>query len=182
MKIIAFTGMPFSGKSVAVKIAKDKGIMVVRMGDFVWEETKRQGKKLDDKNVSEVANSMRIKFGKNIWAKRTIEKIKSLGEKDLVIIDGIRSNEEIETFKKELGNDFILVAITASEKVRIQRAMLRKREDDSENLNDIKNRDRREIGWGLDSVIASADIVVSNEGSLEDFRKKITNMFDKYKK
>ncbi|MGF3555269.1 MAG: AAA family ATPase [Thermoplasmatota archaeon] len=176
MKIIAFTGMPFSGKSVAVKIAKDKGIMVVRMGDFVWEETKRQGKKLDDKNVSEVANSMRIKFGKNIWAKRTIEKIKSLGEKDLVIIDGIRSNEEIETFKKELGNDFILVAITASDEVRLQRAMNRKREDDSKNLDDIKERDRRELSWGLGDAIASADIVVSNEGTIEEFRDKIKKL------
>ena len=43
MKIIAFTGMPASGKSEAVQLAKDKGIPVIRMGDLVWEETRRQG-------------------------------------------------------------------------------------------------------------------------------------------
>ncbi|HIG99167.1 MAG TPA: AAA family ATPase, partial [Thermoplasmata archaeon] len=43
MKIIAFTGMPASGKSEAVQLAKDKGIPVIRMGDLVWEETQRQG-------------------------------------------------------------------------------------------------------------------------------------------
>jgi len=72
MKIIAFTGMPASGKSEAVQLAKDKGIPVIRMGDMVWEETKRQGKPLDDKNVGDVAHSMREKNGMDIWAKRTV--------------------------------------------------------------------------------------------------------------
>ena len=43
MKIIAFAGMPFSGKSEAVRIAKDYKIPVIRMGDMIWEETKKQG-------------------------------------------------------------------------------------------------------------------------------------------
>jgi len=178
MKIIAFTGMPFSGKSEAVKIAKDKDILVVRMGDLVWEETKHQGKKLDDKNVGEVANSMRVKFGKDIWAKRTIAKIKTSYAKDLVIIDGIRNSEEIETFKKELGDDFILVAITASDEVRMKRAMNRGRADDSKNVGDIKERDRRELGWGLSGVIASADIVVSNDGTIQEFRNKVKKILE----
>ncbi len=178
MKIIAFTGMPFSGKSEAVQIARDKGILVFRMGDLVWDETKRQGKKLDDKNVGEVANSMRIKFGKDVWAKRTVDKIKSFNEKNLVVIDGIRNNEEIEAFKKYLGDDFILVAITASDEVRMKRAMNRGREDDSKNLGGIKERDQRELGWGLSGVIASADIVVSNDGTLEEFRNKIKKILE----
>lgn len=178
MKIIAFTGMPFSGKSEAVQIARKKGILVFRMGDLVWEETKRQGKKLDDKNVGEIANSMRVKFGKDIWAKRTIDKIKSFNEKNIVVIDGIRNNEEIEAFKKELGNDFVLVAITSSDEARMKRAMNRGREDDSKNLSYIKERDRRELGWGLGGVIASADIVVSNEGTIEEFRNKIKKILE----
>ncbi|HEC81032.1 MAG TPA: hypothetical protein ENI42_01220, partial [Thermoplasmatales archaeon] len=38
MKTIAFTGMPGSGKTEAVKIAKELEIPVIRMGDCVWEE------------------------------------------------------------------------------------------------------------------------------------------------
>ena len=78
MKIIAFTGMPASGKSEAVQLAKDKGIPVIRMGDLVWEETKRQGKPLNDKNVGSVASNMRKEHGMDVWAKRTVEKIHSL--------------------------------------------------------------------------------------------------------
>jgi len=178
MKIVAFAGMPFSGKSEAVQIARNRGILVIRMGDLVWEETKRQGKKLDDKNVGEVANNMRIKFGKDIWAKRTIDRLRSSDLKDIIVIDGIRNNEEIEVFKKELGNDFILVAITASDEVRMKRAMNRGREDDSKNLSDIKERDKRELGWGLGSVIASAEIVISNDGALKEFRNKVKKILE----
>ena len=49
MKIIAFTGMPFSGKSEAVQIARDLDIPVIRMGDMVWEDLDTQTDFLRDK-------------------------------------------------------------------------------------------------------------------------------------
>jgi dephospho-CoA kinase len=179
MKLIAFTGMPASGKSEAVQLAKDKGIPVIRMGDMVWEETKRQGKPLDDKNVGDVAHSMREKNGMDIWAKRTIEKIHSLKKSPLLVIDGVRNMEEIEYFKKELGRDFLVIAIDAPDELRRKRAISRGRTDDSQNLKDLEERDKREIRWGLQKVIANADIVIPNNGSLEDFKKQVLIVFKK---
>lgn len=179
MKIIAFTGMPASGKSEAVQLAKDKGIPVIRMGDMVWEETKRQGKPLDDKNVGDVAHSMREKHGMNIWAKRTVEKIRSLKKSPLLVIDGVRNMEEIEYFKKELGMEFLVIAIDAPDELRRKRAISRGRTDDSKNLKDLEERDKREIRWGLQKVIANADIVIPNNGSLEDFKKQVLTVFKK---
>ena len=57
--------------------------------------------------------------------------------------------------------------------------MNRGREDDSQDLDLIKERDKRELSWGLGNVIASADIVISNEGSIEDFQQKIKEIFNK---
>ena len=176
MKIIAFTGMPASGKSEAVQLAKDKGIPVIRMGDLVWEETKRQGKPLDDKNVGSVATSMRKEFGMDVWAKRTVEKIHSLKKAPYLVIDGVRNLEEIEFFKKELGLDFFVVAIVALDELRRKRAIARGRTDDSKDLKDLEERDKREISWGLQKVIADADIVIPNNGSLEDFRKQVLSL------
>jgi dephospho-CoA kinase len=173
MKIIAFTGMPFSGKSEAVKIAKDSNIPVVRMGDAVWSEVKAQGLELNDKNVGMIADKMRKDHGMDIWARRTLNKIKSLNKTDVVAIDGIRNVEEIDMFKKELGKDFVVIAIDASDETRYKRALSRGRKDDSKNLEKIKERDKRELRWGLDVVIASAGIVISNEGNIDDFRNKI---------
>jgi len=73
--VIAFTGMPGAGKSEAVLIAKEMGYPVFRIGDCVMEEVKSRGLPLDDKNVGSIATEMRRKFGFDIWAKRTYEKI-----------------------------------------------------------------------------------------------------------
>ena len=72
-----------------------------------------------------------------------------------------------------LGHNFILIAIKASDEVRQKRVLQRKRTDDSSSLKDIKARDQRELGWGLGTVFAVADIIVPNDGSVEDFHKKI---------
>jgi dephospho-CoA kinase len=178
MKIIAFTGMPASGKSEAVQLAKDKGIPVIRMGDLVWEETKRQSKPLNDKNVGSVATSMRKEYGMDVWAKRTVEKIHSLKKSSHLVIDGVRNMEEIEYFKKELGSDFFVVAIDASDELRRKRAIARGRTDDSKNLKDLEERDKREIRWGLQKVIADADLIIPNNGSLDQFQKQVLNVLN----
>jgi len=179
MKIIAFAGMPFSGKSEAVKIAKNLDIPVIRMGDMVWEETKNRGLELNDKNVGTIANNMRKEHGMDIWAKKTLEKIKSLEDEKLLVIDGVRNIEEIELFEKKLGKDFFLIGVQVSDEKRYKRAMIRGRKDDSQDIDLIKGRDKRELSWGLGNVIASADIVISNEGTVEEFSKKIKDLFNK---
>ena len=171
MKVIAFTGMPGSGKSEAVKVAREMGIPVIRMGDCVWEEVKKRGLELNDENVGRIANEMREKYGKDIWAKRTFEKIDPSW--DIVVIDGIRNIEEVEFFREKLGKDFTLIAIHASPETRYRRLMERKREDDSTTLEKIKERDERELGWGIGVVIAMADAIITNDGSLNEFREKI---------
>ncbi len=178
MRVLAFTGMPFSGKSEAVKIAKEMNIPVIRMGDMIWEEVKNRKLELSDKNVGTIASQMREEHGKDIWARRTLEKIKSVENMNFIVIDGIRNVEEIDLFKKYLEGNFVVVAVEASDKTRQKRALTRTREDDSKDLQKIKERDRRELRWGLGVVIASADVVVSNEGDIEEFRDKVRKILD----
>jgi len=171
--------MPFSGKSEAVKIAKEMDIPVIRMGDMVWDEVKDRGLEINDKNVGFVANQMRKEHGEDIWARRTIKKIDKIKENNILVIDGIRNQEEVETFKKKLDENFLLIAIDVSDEKRYKRAIKRGRKDDSKDINKIKERDRREINWGLPRVIASADIIISNEKDIEKFRKEIKKVFKK---
>jgi len=179
MRLLAFTGMPFSGKSEAVKIAKEMDIPVIRMGDMIWEEVKNRKLELSDKNVGTIASRMREENGKDIWARKTLEKIKSVENMNFIVIDGIRNVEEIDLFKRHLVGDFVVVAIEATDKTRQKRALTRDRKDDSKDLQKIKERDKRELDWGLGRVIASADIVVLNEGSVEDFQKKIREILER---
>ena len=179
MKIIAFTGMPFSGKTEAVKVAKNLNIEIIRMGDLVWEEVTKRGLKFNDENVGFVANQMRNDFGKNIWAIKTIERIKLFQNKKKIVIDGIRSCEELDYFKKKLGKDFLLISINVPDNLRHKRGLKRNRKDDSNNIEKIKERDKREINWGIKNVQNCADIIVTNNKDLEDLKNKITGILNK---
>jgi len=178
MRVLAFAGMPFSGKSEAVKIAKEMNIPVFRMGDMVWEEVENRRLELNEKNVGTIADQMREEYGMDIWARRTLEKIRLIGESESIVIDGIRNIEELDAFRRELGGGFVVIAVEAAYEIRQKRALTRNREDDSNDVEKIKERDRRELRWGLGVVIASADVVVSNEGGIEEFRDKVRKILD----
>ena len=177
MRVVVFTGLPWSGKSEAVAVAKKIGMPVIRMGDMVWDETKKLGLKLTESNVGRIADNMRKKYGMDIWAKKTIDKIKKIKDMNILVIDGIRNIEEIKTFKKKLGEDFLVIGLQVSDKIRYQRAIKRNRKDDSKDLAKIKERDNREISWGLNKVIASANVIISNEESLKELNNKINEFF-----
>ncbi len=173
MKAVAFTGLPGAGKTEAVKVAHEQGIKVISMGDEVREEVKKRGMEINDENLGKMAEEMRRKHGMDIWAKKCLKKIREkCSDEEVVVIDGIRNIEEVETFKKYIKN-FILVAIHASPHIRYRRLMERGREDDSIKMDDLKRRERREMSWGIGNVIAMADIIITNEGSMESFRKKV---------
>jgi dephospho-CoA kinase len=177
MNIFGFTGMPCSGKSEAVKIAKEKGIPVYRMGDFVWKEVKKRNLSLNAENVGKVAQEMRKKYGNTVWAEKTVNEILQNQQTSIIVIDGIRSIEEAQFFRLHLSASFKLVAITAPDGQRHKRAKQRKRADDSIIDRDMQKRDERERGWGLEQVISEADITIDNGSSLKSFREKIHALF-----
>ncbi|MCA1810432.1 MAG: flagellar hook-basal body complex protein FliE [Halobacteriales archaeon] len=188
MRVIGFTGMPGSGKSEAMEVARARGHPVVRMGDLIWEEVERQGLPRDAKHVGEVANAMRERHGKDVWGRRTVERVRGLlgdparPRAGAVLIDGIRNFEEVETFRRELGAQFILVAIHTDPEHRFGRMVRRARADDSVDPAVLKARDEREMGWGIARTIALADEMVVNDGTLEQFRARVGALLDRIAK
>lgn len=166
-----------------MEVAKARGIPVVRMGDLIWEEVERQGLPRDAKHVGEVANGMRASHGKDVWAIRTCDRVRKVAEgHKLVLIDGIRSHEEVETFRRELGQEFDLVAIHTDPEHRFDRMVKRARADDSTDPGVLKARDEREMGWGIARTIALADEMIVNDGTLAQFRHKVEKLLDRLAK
>jgi dephospho-CoA kinase len=183
VRVLGFTGMPGSGKSEAMEVAKARGHPVVRMGDLIWEEVERQGLPRDAVNVGKVANAMRDSHGKDVWAVRTAERVRKVatGHK-LVLIDGIRNIEEVATLRKELGHDFVLVAIHTDPDHRFQRMAARGRADDSRDVTVLRARDEREMNWGIARTIALADEMVVNDATLDIFRSRVAGLLDRIAK
>lgn len=172
MRVVAFTGMPGAGKSVAVEVAKKRSIPVLRMGDFIWEEVRRRGLPITSGSVAEVAMQMRTDFGPGVWAEKTVDRLAEL-HPAMGVIDGVRSEAELEVFRHRLGNDFTLVAIHASRRTRMRRLIERHREDDVKDEGEFIARDERELGWGLGRVIALADVMLVNEERLPSLEEQV---------
>jgi len=185
MKVYGLTGLPGSGKSELGTIAKNHNYPIVRMGDMVWDYVRDHGHDLKPGIVGKMAHERREKEGADIWAKVTADHIRKLildqedSEKSspkFVIIDGIRSHFEVERFRQEF-KDFSIVAVHTSPATRYRRILARKRVDDTLSYEAFIERENREFGWGIAQVIAQADIMIVNEGSLNDLQESVELLF-----
>ncbi len=176
-KAVGIVGLPGAGKSTALEVAKEYGKVFV-MGDVIREETKSRGLEMNSENLGTIAKKLRKEHGKQVVAKKTIEKMKQ-SSSEFLIIDGIRSMNEVELFEKSF--DLEIIAITAPDDKRIQWLVNRKRVDDSQSLEKIKARDKREIQFGVNDVIENADYTIRNNKTKKDLKRKIKDLFEKIK-
>ena len=172
--VIGVAGMPGSGKATAEQIFREKGYPIIVMGDEVRQEAKRRNLEPTPVNLGKVMLQIRKEEGPAVLAKRCIPKIKEANS-EIVAVDGVRSLEERDEFKKAFKG-FFLIAVHASPKTRFKRLLRRSRSDDPSDWETFTARDGRELSVGLGKVIATADYLVVNEGAkehLQDGLKKI---------
>ena len=82
------------------------------------------------------------------------------------MIDGVRSNDEIEVLRK-FGN-VKLLAIHASTDIRFDFLQKRGRSDDPQTQKHFEERDNRELGVGISNPIALSDYAISNVSLTKD--------------
>jgi dephospho-CoA kinase len=179
MKIIAFVGMPASGKSEAARIAAEMGIPVINMGDVIRKEVLKRGLEPNDSNTGMVATQLRKCEGMNAVAIRCISQIKETGS-DLVVVDGVRGIAEVECFRLEFGEGFMLISIYAPIEVRFSRIQKRGRSDDMDSIEGLRNRDERELSWGMGEAIEASNIEIENNFTLEIFKKDVIEVLSNY--
>jgi dephospho-CoA kinase len=165
-KSILIIGMPGSGKDEFAMVAREMGIEIVNMGDLVREYTSSIGVSIS--LSGEIASKERRDKGMDIWAKRTIERIKS----NFVVVEGVRNVEEIVRFRKDMEIGLV-VGISSGRENRFDRLMKRGREDDPRNIEEFATREKRELSWGIGEVMATADRYICNDSSIEDFRERV---------
>lgn len=157
--------MPGAGKSTIAAGLKSKGFDVYNMGDAVRAEAKKRNLEPTGKNLGKLMLELREKNGLGVVAELTKPQIIN-SNSNVVIIDGIRSNHEIEVFKK-IGTVKLLL-IEATPNTRYNFLNERGRSDDPKSRETFDERYKREIGVGLSDSIASADKTISNSNLSKD--------------
>jgi len=167
-KIIAIVGLPGSGKSETIKFLVEKfGWPKVYFGDVTFDEMKRRGLEINEKNERLVREELRAQFGQLIYAQRVIEKTKSLLGNENVLVESLYSWPEYLEFKKEFGQNFITIAVYAPPKVRYARLGMRPVRPLSGQ--ECQSRDYAQIeNLSQAGPIAMADHTVDNNGTIEN--------------
>ncbi|MBM2851527.1 MAG: dephospho-CoA kinase [Candidatus Nitrosotenuis sp.] len=151
--------MPGAGKSTITSGLQQKGFTSINMGDAVRTEAKRRNLEPTGQNLGKLMLELREKNGQGAVAELIKDQIIN-SKSDVVVIDGVRSNAEIEVLKKIVIVK--LLAIHASTDTRFNFLTVRARSDDPHDRTMFDERDSREIGVGISASIALADETISN--------------------
>lgn len=158
--------MPGAGKSTIATGLKEKGYEIINMGDVVRNEAKKRNLEPTGTNLGKLMLELREKNGQGAVAELIKPQIDSSTSK-IIVIDGIRSNDEINVLRKY--GDVKLLAIHASTDTRFGFLKVRGRSDDPQSRDIFEERDLREMGVGITHSIALADETISNNNlSKED--------------
>jgi len=168
--IIGLTGTKASGKGEVAELFKRRGFIYFSLSDRVREEAISRGLlNYTIKDLQDIGNELREKFGNSILVLRTLKMMEK--EKNYVI-DGIRNLGEIKELRKE--KDFFLIAVDSQPEKRFERLIIRGRNSDPKTwqeflLMDERDRGKQELNSGqqVDKCIEQADFRIYNNESLE---------------
>ena len=179
MQVLGIVGLPGSGKSEAAAVADELGIPVVTMGDVIRAECRDRGLEVTEDNLGTVATALREENGPGAIADRSLPLIdERLEDHGVVLVDGIRSDAEVDAFEDAYGDDFTLVSIEAPFETRLERIRERGRDETAEGRADLEARDEREIGYGMGRAMDAADVRIENTDSLDAFHDRIRNLLE----
>jgi dephospho-CoA kinase len=151
--------MPGAGKSTIADGLKSKNFTIINMGNAVRDEAKKRKLEPSGENLGKLMLDLRKNNGPGAVAELIKDQIKN-SKSNVIIIDGIRSNEEIQVLR-EYGI-VKLLSVHASTDTRYDFLSNRGRTDDPKSRNNFNERDFREIGVGISTPIALADESISN--------------------
>ena len=176
--ILAVVGLPGAGKTETVEYLIEKTSWPkVYFGQVVFDEIKKRGLEVNEKNEKRVREELRKMYGMASMAIVNMEKMKDLFKDSSIIIESLYSWEEYLEVIKEFGNDFKVLAIFASPEVRTKR--LSTRPIRPFNREEVISRDYSQIeNLHQGGPIARADFTIVNNGSINELHKEIDKVLE----
>ncbi len=175
---LAFVGPPAVGKDAVSNYIEQKYKLThISSGDIVREYVKDNNLgTLERENLQKIANNLRTEKGGDVLVKIALEKTNNN-----LIISGLRAIDEVLTFKKHGG---IVITITAPLEKRYNLAKLRERIGENVSLDEFKRIEETEQSnadknsQNVFQVISMADIIISNDGTLEELYEKADKVIE----
>lgn len=185
--ILGLTGTLAAGKGSVAEIIMQNDFDHVILSSIIKEEAVNKNIEFTRANLQKLGNELREKFGNQVLAQKAVEKFQD-SEKNL-IIDGIRNSGEIDFLKKyakESHSKFYLICVDASIDLRYERTINRKSSKDFLSKEEFIEKNAIDLGLNQPSngqrvqdCIDRADIVIMNDSSYEELKKKVNEILKK---
>lgn len=177
-KVILVSGYPGAGKSTVGDILEEKipNAKHIESGTIVREKYKEEtgNSNIESHKLGEWIDS-KVEENETYVADLTLKKAKSLGS-EKVVISGLRELEAHKIAEKKFKK-YDSIFVDASFKTRLDRMKNRGREgEENFDKQDLRERDEREINWGIEEIREYSKKEIENNGSLESLKNKISQL------
>ena len=174
--LIGLTGRNASGKTTVVKWLEDKGFLAVSCSDSIraWLAEERIDESRD--SLIEGGRELRRRGGPGILAEMLLERLSG----SEAVIDSIRTPGEVEALRSR--DDFVLIEVRAGRDSRWERSQERGRTGDPGDKKTFIAQEKSEevafdeAGQALIATAKMADLVLFNNGSIEDLHSDLEEM------
>lgn len=177
--IIAFVGMPGSGKSTAVEYLSSKGFPKVYFGGVIYDAMREAGIEITPESQTMFREEIREKEGKDFVAQKIVTQINNLIDagQHTIIADGLYTWTEFKILKRAFPGELTVIAILAPRNIRHRR--LSQRPERPFTSEEAKTRDWSEIEkLEKGGPIAMADYFVINDSSVEQLYEDIDDVIE----
>jgi dephospho-CoA kinase len=176
-KIIAFVGLPGTGKSAATIYLGEQGIPKVSFGDIVMAAVSAAGLEPTQANERDVREKMRLDPSGDIALAKITSQINDLiaSGQHKIVLDGLGGWESYKGLRHAFPGTITVVAFTAQRHIRHKR--LAQRSENPLTSQQVDERDYDEIETlNKGGVIAMADYYIFDNGSLEMLHTQIDDL------
>jgi len=174
--IVGLSGLLASGKdTVADYLQNKEGFQHISLSEILREVIRDRGLEVNLENLTKVGNSLASNEGPQFLVEKALDRLDLSRD---AVISSVRQPGEIERLKKE--QNFFMIFVVADSKTRFERLLKRNRLGDTKNFDDFlkieqKQMDGKSGGMDLNRCREMSDFVLSNNGTLEEFERKIAD-------
>ncbi|HXZ85999.1 MAG TPA: deaminase [Myxococcota bacterium] len=171
---VGVAGANAAGKGEVVRLLERRSFYRASLSDVIRADLARDGLEPTRENMIERGRALRERFGPAVLAERAQRALPSDRNH---VIDSIRHPAEVEALRA--GGDFLLLWIEAPARLRFERSRARGRSGDASDFARFEELEARELSSGdpaaqqLLAVRELADLVIANDGSLEELEAKL---------
>ena len=174
--ILAVVGMPGSGKTEASNFFREKDLPVISFSNVINDYIDKNKLEHNEVNHSKMRIEFREKYGNEAMAVLNKDAIaQELKNNNIVVIEGMRSWEEYLYLRKHYAKVRVyILAMYTDKKLRYKRIAGRKTRShlygEERDINEL-------IETNMGPTIAFADIIVTNNFSLEELYEKLEEVY-----